>query len=66
MSEIDVYWDSLDRPGKGLAWYGVTLIPPAAIFPLLAAVGGRTGFQKLTKLLERAKVENKFIIHFGI
>ena len=66
LSEIDVYWDSLDRPGKGLAWYGVTLIPPAAIFPLLAAVGGRTDFQELTKLLERAKAENKFIIHFGI
>lgn len=66
LSGIDVYWDSLDRPRKGLAWCGVTLIPPAGITGLLAAVSGGPDFRELIKLLERAKAENKFIIHFGI
>lgn len=66
LSGIDACWGSLSRPEKGLAWYGVTLIPPRSLPAALSAAAGRPGFRELERLLERAAAENKFIIHFGI
>ena len=31
LEQIESYWHTLERPGKGLACYGITLIPPRII-----------------------------------
>ena len=31
MKRIKCYWHSLDRPEAGLAYYGITLIPPESM-----------------------------------
>ncbi len=66
LSGIDTYFHTLDCPGKGLAWYGITLIPPDSIPAMSAAVDGKPELRELSKLLHRAAAENKFVIHFGI
>ncbi len=66
LSGIDTYFHTLDCPGKGLAWCGITLIPPAALPAVSALVDSKPELQELAKLLERAETENKFVIHFGI
>lgn len=38
LREVPVYWHSLDLPGKGLDDCGITLIPPASIPAVLAAL----------------------------
>ncbi len=66
-SEIDCYWHTLDRPEKGLAYYGVTLIPPTSIDSFLKIfLQQDSHVDKLVELMKRAKNENKYIIHFGI
>ncbi|MBR6633895.1 MAG: hypothetical protein IKL05_06320 [Clostridia bacterium] len=60
--DADTYWHTLDVKGKGLAYCGITLIPPEAIDSLLALVD----YQPLAELLKKAKNENKFVIHYGL
>ena len=38
LTELPVYWHTLDQPGRGLAYCGITLIPPASIPSILAAL----------------------------
>ena len=35
---IKCYWHSLDRPEAGLAYHGITLIPPESIAEVIEAV----------------------------
>ena len=56
---IPTYFESLRRPERGLAWYGITLIPPASLPAFLDLF---TGEPELADLAE----QNKFIIHYGI
>lgn len=65
-SHIDMYWHSLDVPGKGIAYCGINLIPPESMDAYIRVIGGRDGFGELTELLEKAKAENKFVIHYGL
>ncbi len=58
----ETYWHTLDVKGKGLAYCGITIIPPSAIDSLIAL----TDCRELVSLLKRAKSENKFVIHFGL
>ncbi|WP_312648942.1 hypothetical protein [Aminipila sp.] len=32
---IDFYWHTIDVPGKGLAYFGITLIPPESLDSLI-------------------------------
>ncbi len=64
--KIDFYWHSIDRPEKGLAYYGITLIPPASMEAVLSVIRGKRGLRELEHLLIRARDERKFIIHFGV
>ena len=66
LSGADCYWGTLDRPEKGLAWCGVTLLPPESLPCLLAALEGRPALQAVYRLLRRAEQAHQFVIHFGI
>ena len=66
---IPVYYGSLRRPDVGLAWYGITLIPPSsapAFLDILANDPEKETFRDLAYLMHRAAAQTKFIIHYGI
>lgn len=66
ISGAECYWHTLDRPEKGLAWYGVTLVPPESLPALLAALEDRPALQPVSRLLRQAERAHQFVIHFGI
>lgn len=66
LNEVDMFWQTLDVPGKGLAYCGITIIPPSAHRTVLEIVGHAAELQQLEALVEQAAVEEKYIIHFGL
>lgn len=66
LSEVDVYWHTIDVHGKGLAYWGITLIPPEALDSMIDIIIIITELTSLRQLLVKAKVDNKYVIHFGI
>ncbi len=62
----EMYWHSLKNPGHGLAYCGITLIPPAALDDMINALSPKEGSAELCNLLQKAKVNKKYVIHFGI
>lgn len=63
---IDFYWHTLAVKGKGIAYCGVTLIPPASINSFVEVIKGVPELAELKELSEKAFRENKWIIHFGL
>ena len=63
---VDFFWHSLDVPGKGLAYYGITLIPPASMDAVIPLLGETPGLCGLRDLLAKARDRHLFVIHFGI
>lgn len=63
---VDCYWHTFDVPKKGLAYYGVTLIPPTSHKYFISVMENITELSACKALFERAGIEHKFIIHFGI
>lgn len=61
--DLPCYWHTLDRAGNGLAYTGITLIPPGSLPVLLEAAGA---CEPLRALVLRAISKNRFIIHFGL
>lgn len=66
LSGIDFYWHTLDVPGKGLAYCGITLIPPKSFKQFIDVINNKLEFMELRELLIQAQSENKYVIHFGI
>lgn len=66
ISGIEFYWHTVDFKAKGLAYYGITLIPPESTEQLISVLDKNPQLANLKELLTKAKQENKFIIHFGI
>ncbi|MBR5683928.1 MAG: hypothetical protein IKW96_11755 [Ruminococcus sp.] len=66
LKELRCYWHSPDRPEFGLAYYGVTLIPPDSLEAFIEITLGYPQLSELTALLSEAQRENKFVIHFGV
>lgn len=66
LSAIDFYWHTLDVSGKGLVYYGVTLIPPTSNRAFIAVIENIVELSELKTLLQKAIDEQKYIIHFGI
>ena len=66
LNNIDFYWHTLDRPAKGIAYTGVTLIPPTSLQAFIAVIKDIAELNVLKDLLENASVENKWVIHFGL
>ena len=60
------YWHTLDRPELGLAYCGITLIPPETLDTYLEIVWKKPGITELAALLIEAKEKHAFVIHFGI
>lgn len=63
---LPMYWHTVDSPGWGLCYTGITLIPPETLPGLREAVTRRGGMAELAALLRRAERENKWVIHYGI
>ena len=66
LSSIDFYWHALSVKGKGLAYCGVTLIPPSSLRAFVDVIEDVSGLSELRELSERAITENKWMIHFGL
>ena len=66
ISCIDFYWHTLSAKGKGLAYYGITLIPPDSLKAFIDAIADIPKLCELKKLLEEALDQNKWMIHYGI
>ena len=66
LNTVDMFWHTVDVPGKGLAYCGITLIPPSAHRTILEIIRPKAVLQELTELVERAAEEEKYIIHFGL
>jgi hypothetical protein len=64
--DIDFYWHSIDVPGKGLAYFGINIIPPESLDSLMNMIFDIADLSLLKELLMKAKADNKFVIHFGI
>lgn len=65
-NNVKCYWHTLDRPEFGLAYYGITLIPPESIGAMKEIICNDRNFSELLSLLSAAERDSKYIIHFGI
>ena len=63
---IDCYWHTLDTKEKGIAYCGITLIPPCAFLDFIEVIANIPELSELKELLEEALQENKWVIHFGL
>lgn len=66
LGNIDFYWHTIDVPTKGIAYHGITLIPPTSLQAFTALIKDIVELNELKELLEKAFIENKWVIHFGI
>jgi len=72
LSIMKTYFHSLNRPEYGLAYYGITIIPPESLFLFYDVVTSSKFFKKSSELAElallilQAKEKKKWIIHYGI
>lgn len=66
LDEIDFFWHTLDVPGKGLAYTGITLIPPTSIDSIVGIIENIPELLKLKEVLSEAKSKNRFVIHYGL
>ena len=64
--DIDFYWHSLDVPGKGIAYCGITLIPPTSMQEFISVIDNFPELSELKALMQKAYTENKWMIHFGL
>ena len=63
---IDFYWHTLSVKGKGLAYYGITLVPPRSLKAFIDVIADHSELGELKKLLEKALDNNRWVIHYGL
>ena len=66
LDDIDFFWHTTDVPGKGIAYTGITLIPPASMPEFRAVIENIRELSELKTLLQKAWWDNKWVIHYGI
>jgi len=66
LKKMKCYWHSIDRQEKGLAYHGVSLIPPESFGMFKSIVFGKDNLQELQDLISEAECEKRYIIHFGV
>lgn len=72
ISNMKTYFHSFNRPELGLAYYGITIIPPESLALFYDAVESSRDFKSskelsglASKILE-ATEEKKYMIHYGV
>lgn len=70
---FECYWNDLNTHGKGLNYYGITLLKPEQINDFETAIlncnktkRNQKSVAKLMRLCDIAKKHNKLIVHIGI
>ena len=68
LNSYKCYWHSLDREEFGIAYYGITLIPPttAKEFLNIFEYEKSDTYNEIVLLFKTAILDDKYIIHFGI
>ncbi|KGR79463.1 hypothetical protein [Ureibacillus sinduriensis] len=72
LSLMKTYFHSLNRPENGLAYHGITIIPPESLPTFLNIVLSTEDLKRYDDINElgekiiQAKNENKYMIHYGI
>lgn len=68
LASMKTYFHSLQRRECGLAYWGVTIIPPESLPQFYDVVESHhsKGLEKLSTKIKQALEENKYMIHFGI
>lgn len=72
LSLVKTYFNTLDQPEYGLAYYGTTIIPPESLSSFLDIVLSTKNLNQQDDLIElcrkiiHAKNEDKHMIHYGI
>lgn len=60
------YWHTVNRPEFGLAYTGITLIPPESLDIFIEIIWNNPKLSELMALLKEAEENGKYVIHFGI
>ena len=65
---VNCYWHTLKKAEMGLAYCGITLIPPKSMNTFIGILSSQNKeeYISLISLANQAKGHNKYIIHFGI
>lgn len=66
LSNVDLYWHCIDVHAKGIAYCGITLIPPSSMNQIISVIQSVDALTELKQLFQRACQENKWVIHFGL
>lgn len=66
LETIEFCWHTLSVRGRGLAYCGITLIPPSSLDAMIRIVGENPNLAPLKALLETARSRNKWVIHYGL
>lgn len=66
LQTVPCFWHSLDIKGNGLAYCGITLIPPQSAEVMLSCIDDVDAYRQLRELLQKAVANKLFAIHFGI
>ena len=64
--DVDMHWHTIDIFGKGLAYCGITLIPPTSLGSVIDVIDSFDELFELQELLNQARQQNLYVIHFGI
>lgn len=64
--DVDMHWHTIDVTGKGLAYCGITLIPPTSLGSVIDVIDGFNELLELRELLKQAQQQNLYVIHFVI
>ena len=72
LSIMKTYFHSINRPEYGLAYHGITIIPPESLpifLDIVLSTDDLKQYDDINELGEKiiqAKSENKYMIHYGI
>lgn len=66
LNNIDFFWHTLEWSAKGIAYTGITLIPPTSMQAFIDVIKDVIELSELKELLGKALAEDKWIIHFGL
>ena len=56
LSGIGCYWHTLDVPGRGLAYTGITLIPPSSLGAVIRVFEKEPALSDLTALMRKRQL----------